>query len=163
VHAQETSQPSATAALVRGNEKGPRLSSPTRIPLIDFRIRPPFASFVPGFFVFGYPLDESLGLPAIVRLCFQDPVPSRDEKSFDLFLKEMDEAGVVFAVVKGRAGVENADVAKLVADHPDRFAGFGGVHTSDIPATLRAIAGFRDLGFVGASNRQRHGEAATSQ
>jgi predicted TIM-barrel fold metal-dependent hydrolase len=120
-------------------------------PLIDFRVRPPFASFVPNFFTFGYPLDENLGLPAIVRLCFQEPVPSRDDKSFPLFLEEMDEAGVVFAVVTGRAGVENAHVAELVAAHPDRFAGFGGVDTSDIPAALREIAGFRKLGFVGVA------------
>jgi predicted TIM-barrel fold metal-dependent hydrolase len=119
--------------------------------LIDFRVRPPFASFVPNFFTFGYPLDESLGLPAIVRLCFQDPVPSRDQKSFPLFLEEMDEAGVVFAVVTGRAGVENAHVAELVASHSDRFAGFGGVDTSDIPTALREIAGFRKLGFVGVA------------
>ncbi len=59
--------------------------------------------------------------------------------------------GVVFAVVTGRAGVENAHVAQLVADHPDRFAGFGGVDTSDIPAAVSEIAGFRARGFVGVA------------
>lgn len=127
------------------------MTSARPVPLIDFRIRPPFESFVPNFFTFGYPLDEGLGLPAIVRLCFRDPVPSRDQKSFDLFLEEMDEAGVVFAVVTGRAGVDNADVARLVSSHPDRFAGFGGVDTSDIPATLREIARFKEQGFVGVA------------
>lgn len=122
-----------------------------KTPLIDFRIRPPYESFVPNFFTFGHPLDESLGLPAIVRLCFRDPVPSRDGKSFDLFLEEMDEAGVVFAVVTGRAGVENADVAALVANYPTRFAGFGSVDTSNLDSALRDIAGFRDHGFVGVA------------
>jgi predicted TIM-barrel fold metal-dependent hydrolase len=121
------------------------------IPLIDFRVRPPYESFVPSFFRFGYPLDESLGLPAIVRLCFQDSVPSRDQKSFDLFLEEMDEAGVVLAVVTGREGVDNAHVAELASGYPDRFAGFGGVDTSDVEKALREIAGFRKLGFVGAA------------
>ena len=122
-----------------------------KIPLIDFRVRPPYKSFVPNFFTFGYPLDKDLGLPAIVRLCFRDPVPSRDEKSFELFLEEMDEAGVVFAVVTGRAGVENAHVAELIGEHPERFAGFGGVDTSEIPTALRGIAGFRKQGFVGVA------------
>jgi predicted TIM-barrel fold metal-dependent hydrolase len=127
------------------------LPSLEKFPLIDFRIRPPYESFVPNFFTFGYPLDESLELPAIVKLCFQTPVPSRDQKSFDLFLEEMDEAGVVFAVVTGRAGVENKHVAELVADHPSRFGGFGGVDTSDLEAALREIASFRALGFVGVA------------
>lgn len=127
------------------------MPSSHRVPLIDFRVRPPFESFVPNFFNLKHPLDESSGLPAIVRLCFKDPVPSRDEKSFGLFIEEMDEAGVVFAVVTARAGVDNADVARLVAEHPNRFAGFGGVDTSDIPAALRQIAGFRKLGFVGVA------------
>ncbi len=124
---------------------------PNKTPLIDFRIRPPYKSFVPNFFTFSHPLDEGLGLPAIVRLCFRDPVPSRDSKSFDLFQEEMDEAGVVFAVVTGRAGVDNADVAELVSQHPGRFAGFGGVDSSDVGAALAEIEGFRDRGFVGVA------------
>jgi hypothetical protein len=68
-----------------------------------------------------------------------------------LFQEEMDEAGVVFAVVTGRSGVDNADVAELVTKHPGRFAGFGGVDTSDVESALRAIAGFREQGFVGVA------------
>lgn len=127
------------------------MASNKKTPLIDFRIRPPYKSFVPNFFTFSHPLDESLALPAIVRLCFRDPVPSRDSKSFDLFQQEMDEAGVVCAVVTGRAGVENSDVSELITEYPNRFSGFGGVDTSDIDAALRELAGFRDMGFVGVA------------
>jgi uncharacterized protein len=127
------------------------MASVENFPLIDFRIRPPYKSFLPNFFTLGHPLDEGMGLPAIVRLCFKDPVASRDSKSFDLFQQEMDEAGVVFAVVTGRAGVENADVAELVATQPGRFAGFGGVDASNVETALREIANFRDLGFVGVA------------
>lgn len=135
---------------------------------IDFRARPPFKSFVPSFYRFPSPLPPKAPgqppLPAIMYQVFRDPLPSRDERSFDLFLQDMDEAQVAIAVITGRQdpatlpaeaapedGVLNADVVELVRSHPDRFSGIGGVDTSNPDAALEAIQGFKEQGFVGVA------------
>jgi len=130
---------------------------------IDFRVRPPYESFVPSFYRFQGPLPPAAPgeprMPAIMRQVFRDPLPSRDEKSFDLFLKDMDEARVAIAVVTGRQdpatlpagaapedGVANHDVAELVRSRPDRFVGIGGVDTSNPERALETIRGLADQG-----------------
>lgn len=135
---------------------------------IDFRVRPPFGSFVPSFYRFPGPLPpKSPGdppLPAIMRQVFRDPLPSRDERSFELFLQDMDEAGVAIAVVTGRQdpatlpneaapedGVLNSDVVEIVKSHPERFAGIGGVDTSDPGVALEALHGIREAGLIGVA------------
>ncbi|MBW1883980.1 MAG: amidohydrolase family protein [Deltaproteobacteria bacterium] len=135
---------------------------------IDFRVRPPFKSFVPSFYRFTGPLPpkapDQPPMPAIMRSVFRDPLPSRDERSFDLFLRDMQEAHVAIAVVTGRQdpatlaaeaspedGVLNADVVDLVRTDPDRFVGIGGVDTTDPRAALEAIRGFKDLGLIGVA------------
>jgi predicted TIM-barrel fold metal-dependent hydrolase len=77
------------------------------------------------------------------------------QKSFDLFMKEMDDAGVDKGILVGRqAGhrvVSNDDIAELRDMHPDRFpVAIAGVDGSNLEAALheveRAITG---MGFKG--------------
>jgi predicted TIM-barrel fold metal-dependent hydrolase len=138
--------------------------------LIDFRVRPPYRSFVPSFYKMAGPLppqqEGEPALPAILRIVYGDSVPSRDERSFDLFLQDMDEAGIGFAVVTGRqdpvtqppdwpaeesAGVANDHVVELGREYPDRFAGFGGVDTTLPERALDEIKRFKELGLVGVA------------
>ncbi|HZP88718.1 MAG TPA: amidohydrolase family protein [Burkholderiales bacterium] len=95
--------------------------------IIDFRVRPPIASFrrlsiytntqLKGLF------DFHGGTPASAR-----------EQSLPMMFREMQQAGVVKAVVWGRTvddpaeSSSNDDVANIVADHPDVFvAGLAGI------------------------------------
>ncbi len=55
------------------------------------------------------------------------------QSSLDLFIREMDDADIEHAVIMGQRGAEvwgnasNEDIAQIIADHPGRFTGFGGV------------------------------------
>jgi predicted TIM-barrel fold metal-dependent hydrolase len=121
------------------------------IPLIDFRVRPPFRSFIASFFSLRWPLDEAMELPGIVRACFKTSVPSRDEQSMEKFMQEMDEAAVHSAVVMGRPGVSNADIAALIAAYPRRFHGFGSIDVTDASCIENELGRFRDHGFSGVA------------
>jgi predicted TIM-barrel fold metal-dependent hydrolase len=83
-------------------------------------------------------------------------MPSVVHKSLDLFLKEMDEAGIDRGVlVSRRAGhriTENEDVAELREQYPDRFpAALAGIDVSiDILAALQEVDRYiNDMGFKG--------------
>lgn len=96
--------------------------------VIDFRVRPPFNSFS-NLTIFNARLTAH-NRPA----SWVGPVPeSVAQRSMDLFLSELDEAGVQRAVVWGRAvkdtnaSTTNDDVAALVRRYPPRFLGFGGI------------------------------------
>ncbi|HEX5534107.1 MAG TPA: amidohydrolase family protein [Actinomycetales bacterium] len=98
--------------------------------VVDFRVRPPFRSFL------GLPhFSQSTGLDAPVwersgLELTQVTAPSQRLKSMELFLAEMEEAGIGKAVVVGRhtarrGSVENTDVVNLMTLYPDKFVGFG--------------------------------------
>jgi uncharacterized protein len=108
---------------------GPVLDEDT---FVDFRVQPPFGGFLGTHFhrdrdAVAQPLlDDPLGLD-------REPTASFRDRSMATFIAEMDEAGVDVAVVMGhqtdpRWGfVDNADVARLAADHPTRLIPFAGV------------------------------------
>ena len=96
--------------------------------VIDFRVRPPFNSFS-NLTIFNARLTAH-NRPA----SWVGPVAeSVTQRSMDLFLSELDEAGVQRAVVWGRAvrdikaSTTLEDVAELVKRYPARFLGFGGI------------------------------------
>ena len=128
------------------------------VPLIDFRVRPPVGSFKSNFFRAGREQLDRPGVPGIIRLCYRKPVPSRDAVSFELFLEEMDEAGIVHAVLFGRVGVDNTEISALIASHGERFSGFGSLQQDDPRAALAELATFRDMGLAGVSLDSKVGD-----
>lgn len=88
--------------------------------VIDFRMRPPFETFVHSFY-YDIPSFEI----SATKLNFQisDAVK---QASMDLLIQEMDATNVVKAVVPIRktTGGNNHDIAKLQTKYPDRFIGF---------------------------------------
>ncbi len=60
-------------------------------------------------------------------------MPSFDQFSVELFSEEMDRSGIGHAVVMGQkaadeyGSVDNTDIARLVAENPERFSGFAGI------------------------------------
>ena len=91
--------------------------------IIDFRVRPPYKSLGEGA-LWDLPRRESFaarfgcGISASIR-----------ERSMDLFLAEMAAAGITQAVVQIRLsiGMQNADLAELLQQYPDKFIGMIGV------------------------------------
>jgi predicted TIM-barrel fold metal-dependent hydrolase len=115
--------------------------------IIDFRLRPPYGSFVNLEVPYGRAgqwLPRRLGVPF---------PQGAAERSMELTLREMDEAGITTGVVTGRAvspGVSNDEVAELCRAYPGRFVGIASVD----PARPRdAVKEFRraveDLGLRG--------------
>ncbi|MBI2321530.1 MAG: amidohydrolase [Chloroflexi bacterium] len=115
--------------------------------IIDFRLRPPYGGFVN--------LDVPYGragqwLPARLGVPFP---PGAAQRSMELTLREMDEAGVTVGVVTGRAvapGVSNDEIAELCRLYPGRFVGIASV---DLSKRAEAVREFRraveELGLRG--------------
>lgn len=102
--------------------------------IIDFRLRPPYKSFVQMGGLFGpegsvnsYPLNGDDAWP----------VPSATNPNMDDFYKEMEEAGITKGCLLGRkastvwSGVDNADIHELCTQKPETFIGFGAIDVSD--------------------------------
>ncbi len=122
--------------------------------IIDFRLRPPYKSFVKMGGLFGpegsvncYPLNTDDAWP----------VPSATSPSMEDFYKEMEEAGITRGCLLGRrsstvwSGVDSADIHELCTQFPDRFIGFGAIDASeDIMESIALVEqGKRDYGFRG--------------
>lgn len=113
------------------------------IDIIDFRFRPIGAQSWTRDTTHHY--LERMGL---------EPTPSFEQQSVDLMFEEMAAASITIGVigVPGPTSIRGLDpkgsdnVQDLVADHPDRFIGFGSVEPSDIEA---AAARIRELGQAG--------------
>jgi uncharacterized protein len=124
--------------------------------IIDFRVQPPFKSFLDIYFY--------RQRPAV-----QDPVKfdpwsigrresaSYVDHSIELFVQELDELGIDLAVIMGqRAGpawgsVSNDDIGELLRRYPDHFAGFAGVDPHDPDATGEIRRSVEELGCRGIS------------
>lgn len=101
------------------------------VSIVDMRLRPPIpawtdkAQFSSGAKAGYYPS----------RLGFPRP-RSAEERSMDLLLQEMDEAGVQWGVAMGRqsapphGSIPNDAIAELMAQYPDRFVSFCGIDIS---------------------------------
>ena len=120
--------------------------------IIDARVRPPFKSLkqvlvaAPGS---RPPVKRS---PLVSG--YERP-PSMVLKSLDLFMKEMDEAGVDKGILVGRqAGhrvVSNDDIAELRNMHPDRFpVAIAGIDGKDANAAVQEVErSIKGMGFKG--------------
>ena len=114
--------------------------------IIDFRIRPPFKSFM-GLKIVKNWQNVVPATPRDVRPTGFErrPVPSVDQADIDLMVREMDEAGVTHGVIMGRqtgspvyGDTDNADVYELTQKYPGRFFGFAGISPHS-PTALEEI------------------------
>ena len=104
--------------------------------VIDFRIRPPFKSFLELGIIKTWQSAGNIADPRLQKPTGfeRQPVPSVDEGSIDLMIKEMDEAGVTHGVIMGRqthnpvyGDTLHSDVYELTEKYPGRFSGFVGI------------------------------------
>ncbi|HUV80764.1 MAG TPA: amidohydrolase family protein [Candidatus Bathyarchaeia archaeon] len=120
--------------------------------IIDARVRPPYKSLQQV-------LASAPGVPKSVKRSplvsgYERP-PSMVQKSLELFIEEMDEAGVDKGILVGRqAGhriVSNDDIAELRDRYPERFpVALAGINGSDVAAALEEIERtIKGMGFNG--------------
>ncbi len=99
--------------------------------IIDFRIRPPFGSFLQAIMYRDPARTEDFS-----RRVGMYQAASVGKQSLELMIAEMDAAGVGLGVVPGRKAnpqlgmVANEDIAVLLAKYPGRFVGFAGIDPS---------------------------------
>jgi predicted TIM-barrel fold metal-dependent hydrolase len=122
--------------------------------IVDFRVQPPFKTFLEIYFY--------RARPAVV-----DPVKVNAfsigrrtsaayvERSMDLFVQEMDGAGIDLAVIMGQraatawGSVSNDDVGELIRGYPGRFAGFAGINPAETGAVDEIRRAVEVLGCCG--------------
>ncbi len=131
---------------------GQQLADP--IVIIDFRVRPPFRSFLDGWLY--RPRQESDPRLMPPWLVGAEPSRSFAQRSMPAFIEELDEAGIDKAVIMGRKApppfgcVPNSDVATLVKSYPGRFVGFGALG-GGMKSAASEIDEVIDLGLVGVA------------
>jgi predicted TIM-barrel fold metal-dependent hydrolase len=109
--------------------------------IIDARVRPPFKSLTQVL------ATEPGARPAVKRsplVSGYEKTPSMAQKSTELFMEEMDAAGVNKGILVGRqAGhrtILNDDIAELRDRYPDRFpVALAGINGADVAAGVREI------------------------
>jgi hypothetical protein len=124
--------------------------------IIDFRIQPPYRSFLGIHFHRQRPRVED---PVKGATLGRDRRWTRsfDEKTMDVFLREMDEVGIDKAVIMGQqaatrwGSVINDDIADLVRVYPGRFFGFAGVDPTREGVVEEIRRSITDLGLHGLS------------
>src|SRR5215470_3407700 len=109
------------------------------MPVIDFRIRPPYKDFLDAV-MYSQPerrdrFTRQLGL---------EPSRAAAEKSCDLLLAEMDAAGIDVGVVVGRSpgflgSVSNATVLEFVKSYPGRFHAVASVELGHRKSAIKEI------------------------
>ena len=123
--------------------------------IIDFRVQPPFKSFLDIYFYRQRPPVQD---PVTVNAFSIGRRESRSyvDRSIELFVQEMDEANIDLAVIMGqRSGkawgsVSNDDICELLGRYPGRFVGFAGVDPHD-PGASNEIRRSVELGCRGIS------------
>jgi uncharacterized protein len=122
--------------------------------IIDFRIRPPYKSFLASWiFRARDPKPDPVTVAALQMNL--ERYRSFEERSMTAFMDEMDEAGIDKGVIMGRqsapqyGSVPNEEIAELTREHPDRLIGFGGVNGTDIATAMQEIDRIVDFGFKG--------------
>jgi uncharacterized protein len=109
--------------------------------IIDMRLRPPIPEWISGP-TFRTAMYYPRKVPGFLG------ARSAWTESMDDLFEEMDDAGVRYGVVMGRAafgdlgGVGNSAIVKTVERWPDRFVGFLGV---DLEDAKKSVAELRDL------------------
>jgi uncharacterized protein len=105
--------------------------------IIDFRLRPPFGSYLNTIMYSNIQRTASSA-----RKKGLDVAQSAIEGSCELLLKEMGEVGVAIGVAPGRCGgvfgsMSNDDLLRLSEAYPGRFVGLGGI---DVVNRRKAVA-----------------------
>lgn len=77
--------------------------------IIDFRVRPPYKSFMHGILYEKQP-EHPDPLSQIWSDIDKDPAVSAQEHSFKLFIEEMEASGISRAVIMGRKADEYGEV-----------------------------------------------------
>ncbi|MCC6305069.1 MAG: amidohydrolase [Rhodobacteraceae bacterium] len=116
------------------------------MPIIDFRLRPPYGGFLKANFSRVKIIERFTN-----QLGFEQP-RSVKELSIDLLFEEMRQAGITKGVVVGRntaqiGAVSNADVAAIVRQFPDRFVAVASVDPVTRKDAMRQIEEARALGM----------------
>jgi predicted TIM-barrel fold metal-dependent hydrolase len=117
--------------------------------IIDFRLRPPFASYLQTIM---YSNIERTASSAKKK--GMEVAKSARERSCDLLIQEMDEAGVTVGVAPGRDGgvlgsMSNDDLIELIKKYPGRFVGLAGIDPSDRKKAMQVIERSMKLGLKG--------------
>lgn len=104
---------------------------------IDVRCRPPFKGFLQQF-------GNPEGTKAFTAKFKMTAPPSVMQVSEELMLREMDEAGIDYAIATGRNGhfrysIHNDDIVELVDHYKGRFYGAMGVDCANVPDALKDI------------------------
>ncbi|KQT11308.1 amidohydrolase family protein [Ramlibacter sp. Leaf400] len=115
--------------------------------IIDFRLRPPVGGFLDTLM---YSAGERRD--GFTRTVGFEPSPAAQKQSMELLLQEMDQAGVAKGVVVGRlagtlGSVPNADVQRIVADHPGRFIGAASIDPTSRKGACDTITAAVKSGF----------------
>jgi uncharacterized protein len=115
--------------------------------IIDFRLRPPVGGFLDTLM---YSAGERRD--GFTRTVGFEPSPAAQKQSVELLLEEMDQAGVAKGVVVGRlagtlGSVPNADVQRIVADHPGRFIGAASIDPTSRKGACDTITAAVKAGF----------------
>ncbi|RTL63034.1 MAG: amidohydrolase [Hyphomicrobiales bacterium] len=118
---------------------------------VDFRIRPPFKSFLKTAMYAGAARRDG-----ITRKVGFEPSPAAMGQSLPLLISEMDAAGVDKGVVVGRVSgalgnVDNADILEVCALHPGRFVPIAGIAPLPRKAAILEAERLLGLGFKGLS------------
>ena len=110
--------------------------------IVNTRLRPPLPSLLEA------PLFRKGAKSSTSHADFPR-APSADQRSPDLLLREMDEAGIGLDVVMGRrspdglGSVPNTELAKWISRHPTRFVAWAGIDvTQPIEQILTEITQF---------------------
>ena len=95
---------------------------------IDFRVRPPIPSYRTAEFYNN--IEDVTQRAARFGMTIGE---SARQKSMNLFIREMDEAGIVAGAVLIRksTGMDNADLEELNRLWPGRFVGVAGIDPHD--------------------------------
>lgn len=125
--------------------------------IIDFRIRPPFKSFMNLGIIKGWQQgldpDPRKMKPTGFERRF---VPSVAAGSIEMMVKEMDAANITHGVIMGRqtnnpvyGDASNDDVQELTQLYPGRFFGFGGIAPTSPTALAEVERCAKVFGFKG--------------
>lgn len=101
--------------------------------IIDFRARPPYKSFLKlSLYKPWRPLPEDPAEWGAFELG-REPNITADAHDMDAFVKEMDDNGIVKAVLMGRHAddfgiVDNDELYELTQKYPGRFFPFAGIN-----------------------------------
>ncbi|MEW6046031.1 MAG: amidohydrolase family protein [Bacillota bacterium] len=122
------------------------------MPVVDLRLRPPLGSFLKAKMFALIERSARMGLATGMT-----PAPSALERSFEKTLQEMDEAGVVVAIMPGMVRatpldgqISNDELARIQQESGGRFVGLGAINPLDGKQALAEIDRcVHDYGFPG--------------